>query len=42
MKKFLDATLIRFVIVGVINTVVGTAIMFGLYNLAHCTYLQIY
>ena len=34
MKKFLDATLIRFVIVGVINTVVGTAIMFGLYNLA--------
>ena len=38
MKKFLDATLIRFVIVGVINTVVGTAIMFGLYNLAHCTY----
>ena len=38
MKKFLDATLIRFVIVGVINTGVGTAIMFGLYNLAHCTY----
>ena len=38
MKKFLDATLIRFVIVGVINTGVGTAIMFGLYNLAHFTY----
>ena len=37
-KSFLDATLIRFVIVGVINTGVGTAIMFGLYNLAHCTY----
>lgn len=31
-------TLVRFVMVGVINTVVGTAIMFGLYNLAHCSY----
>lgn len=29
MKKFLDATLIRFVIVGVINTGVGTAIMYN-------------
>ena len=41
MKKLLnlfDAKLLRFLIVGVINTLVGTAIMFGLYNLAHCTY----
>lgn len=38
MKKILDGTLVRFVMVGVINTVVGTAIMFGLYNLAHCSY----
>ena len=41
MKKLLslfDAKLLRFLIVGVINTLVGSAIMFGLYNLAHCTY----
>ena len=41
MKKFLslfDAKLLRFLIVGVINTLVGMAIMFGLYNLAGCTY----
>ena len=41
MKKLLslfDAKLLRFLIVGVINTLVGTAIMFGLYNLAHCSY----
>ena len=41
MKNLLnlfDAKLIRFLIVGVINTLVGTAIMFGLYNLAHCSY----
>ena len=41
MKKILslfDAKLLRFLIVGVINTLVGSAIMFGLYNLAHCTY----
>ena len=33
-----DEKLLRFIIVGVINTLVGTAIMFGLYNLAHCGY----
>lgn len=41
MKKILslfDAKLLRFLIVGVINTLVGTAIMFGLYNLAGCSY----
>ena len=41
MKKLLsliDAKLLRFLIVGVINTLVGMAIMFGLYNLAGCTY----
>lgn len=41
MKKILslfDAKLLRFLIVGVINTLVGMAIMFGLYNLAGCTY----
>ena len=34
MKKLMDPSLIRFLIVGVINTLVGTAIMFGLYHLA--------
>ena len=34
MKKLLDSSFIRFLIVGVINTLVGTAVMFGLYNLA--------
>ena len=41
MKKLLslfDAKLLRFLIVGVINTLVGMAIMFGLYNLAGCSY----
>lgn len=36
INKFLglfDKKLIKFIIVGVINTLVGTAIMFGLYNL---------
>lgn len=41
MKKILsliDAKLLRFIIVGVINTLVGMAIMFGLYNLAGASY----
>ena len=33
-KKLLDSSFIRFLIVGVINTLVGTAVMFGLYNIA--------
>ena len=41
IKKILSLVnqkLLRFIIVGCINTVVGTAIMFGLYNLASCSY----
>lgn len=30
--------LFRFIIVGIINTVVGTTIMFGLYNIFGCSY----
>ena len=30
--------MVRFLIVGCINTAVGTCIMFGLYNLAHWSY----
>lgn len=37
-KKFLDISMVRFLIVGCINTAVGTCIMFGLYNLAHWSY----
>ncbi len=36
--QFFDAKLIKFVIVDVVNTLVGMAIMFGLYNLAGCSY----
>jgi len=38
LKNLFDASMLRFVIVGVINTVVGTSIMYGLYNLAHFSY----
>lgn len=37
-EKVLNSTVLRFVLVGIVNTLVGTAIMFGLYNLAHCSY----
>ncbi|MFU0831509.1 MAG: GtrA domain-containing protein [Oscillospiraceae bacterium] len=33
-----DKRFIKFIFVGVINTLVGTAIMFALYNLAGCNY----
>ena len=41
MKKLLtlfDVKMWKFLLVGVVNTLVGSAIMFGLYNLAHCGY----
>ncbi len=38
LRGLVDRKLAKFLLVGVINTLVGTAIMFGLYNLAHCTY----
>jgi len=42
MKKqypgLLNRKFARFLLVGVLNTLVGTAIMFGLYNLAGCSY----
>jgi len=37
-EKIIQNTVLRFILVGVINTLVGTVIMFGLYNLAHCSY----
>lgn len=38
LRGVIDEKLVKFLIVGVINTLVGTAIMFGLYNLAHMNY----
>lgn len=38
LRGLIDRRLAKFLLVGVINTLVGTAIMFGLYNLAHCSY----
>ena len=38
ISKFLDKTFLRFIIVGVINTVFGTAIMFVFYNVFHLSY----
>ena len=36
--RLIDKTLAKFILVGLVNTAVGSAIMFGLYNLAGCSY----
>lgn len=36
--KFIDIKLLKFIVVGVINTVVGASIMFILYNIVHLSY----
>lgn len=36
--KLIDETVPRFLLVGIINTLVGCGIMFLLYNWAHCSY----
>ena len=36
--QFLDKTTYKFVLVGIVNTLFGTAVMFCLYNLFHCSY----
>ena len=38
LRTLFDAKLWKFLLVGVINTLVGTGIMFGLYNLSNCSY----
>lgn len=42
MKKlisaFFDRQFLKFCLVGAANTLVGTAVMYALYNLAHCGY----
>lgn len=38
LKKFADGTFWRFILVGIANTVVGTAVMFLFYNFFHLSY----
>ena len=38
LKKLFDKTFWKFILVGLINTFVGTAVMFGCYNLLNCSY----
>ncbi len=38
IRQLFDATMLRFLLVGAANTLVGSAVMFGLYNLLHCSY----
>ena len=38
IDRFFDAAFLRFLLVGVIHTLVGSGVMFLLYNLARCGY----
>lgn len=38
VSKFIDKTFLKFVFVGIINTLVGTAIMFTFYNIFNFSY----
>ena len=38
LKKYLDKTALKFILVGIVNTAVGTATMFLMYNLLHASY----
>lgn len=37
-NKIIDRTLAKFILVGIINTLFGTTIMFAAYNLLHLSY----
>ena len=37
-RKFLDRTFLKFILVGVVNTIFGTSIMFLFYNVFHFSY----
>ena len=36
--KIIDKQLFKFLLVGVVNTIIGAGVMFLLYNAAHCSY----
>lgn len=38
LSNLVDRTLLKFIMVGVVNTLFGSAIMFAMYNLLHCSY----
>lgn len=38
IRSLFDASMFKFIVVGIINTIVGTTIMMVLYNVAHCGY----
>lgn len=38
MSKLFDATVFKFLLVGIANTLVGAGTMFLLYNIAYCSY----
>jgi predicted membrane protein len=38
VKKLIDAKLVKFLIIGMVNTAIGAGVMFLLYNLVHCSY----
>ena len=38
IKKFFDKTFQKFILVGILNTLIGTGVMFMLYNLLHFSY----
>lgn len=38
IKNILDVTFWKFVLVGIVNTLVGTAVMFAAYNVLHLSY----
>lgn len=38
ISKIIDKTFLKFIFVGVINTIVGTSVMFASYNLLHLSY----
>ncbi|MCI8360475.1 MAG: GtrA family protein [Clostridiales bacterium] len=38
LKKLVDITALKFILVGVVNTLVGTGVMFLLYNVFHTGY----
>lgn len=37
-ERLIDKTTLKFLLVGVVNTLVGSGLMFALYNLAGCSY----
>ena len=38
IRLFTDKTFMKFVVIGIVNTIVGTAIMFIFYNVCHLSY----